>query len=254
MGYVFLLVGIPISFLSISGNLLTIIAVIKTRSLRARNAFLPTTSLAFSDLMFSLLCCPVNYVTTLMEKKDINPQLCSVNGFLGMLFCLTSIFTLSILSMDRYTFIAMPFRYQVLITSKRIKTVILLKWIFSSMIAAVPLSGWGEYVFYPQKGFCFIDKKDFGAFVFIGVWMYVCFGFIAFSYYKIFKVARQQKKRIRAINYPREVGMNRSSMKCYITFTGSTVAKIYYNQHSLTRLTPNFSTLAGFFSLYRQRE
>ena len=206
MGYLFSLFGIPITFVSIVGNLLTIVAVIKSRSLRARHSFLPTTSLACSDLLFSLLCCPVNYVTTLMDKKSLDPNLCRINGFLGMLFCLSSILTLSVLSLDRYVCIVKPFRYELWITSERIKTVLLLQWIFSAVIASVPLSGWGNYIFYPQKGFCFINyRNDFWAFVFIGVWMYVCFGFISFSYYKIFKAARQQKQRIRDLNYPREV-------------------------------------------------
>ena len=206
MGYLFSLFGIPVTILSFFGNLLTIVAVIRTRSLRMRHSFLPTTSLACSDLFFSLLCCPVNYITTLMDRTSLDPTLCRINGFLGMLFCLTSILTLSILSLDRYVCIVKPLRYEELITLERIKIVLLLQWIFSAVIAAVPLSGWGDYIFYPQKGFCFIDyKKHFWAFVFIGVWMYVCFGFISLSYYKIFKAARQQKQRIRDINYPTEV-------------------------------------------------
>ena len=192
--------------MSILGNLLTIVAAIKTKSLRMRHSFLPTTSLACSDLFFSLLCCPVNHITTLMDRTSLDPTLCRINGFLGMLFCLTSILTLSILSLDRYVCIVKPFRYEELITSQRIKIVLLLQWIFSALIAAVPLSGWGNYIFYPQKGFCFIDyKKNFWAFVFIGVWIYICLGFIAFSYYKIFKAARSQRQKIRDMNCPSHI-------------------------------------------------
>ena len=206
MSFVFSLLGIPIAISSILGNSLTILAVVKTRSLRIRHTFLPTTSLAFSDLFFSLLCCPVNYATTLTGQKSLDATLCRINGFLGIIFCQTSILTLSILSLDRYVCIVKPFQYELLITSRRIKTVLVVQWIFSGIIAAVPLSGWGNYVFYPQKGFCFIDyKKDIWTFVFIGVWMYVCFGFITFSYYKIFKTARVQKRRIRDQNHPKEV-------------------------------------------------
>ena len=203
MGYLFSFFGIPITILSILGNLLTIVAVIKTRGLRSRHSFLPTTSLACCDLLFSLLCTPVNYITTLMDRTSLDPTLCRINGFLGMLFCLSSILTLSILSLDRYVCIVKPFRYETWITSKRIKIVLLLQWILSAVVAAIPLSGWGSYIFYPQKGFCFIDyKKHFWAFAFIGIWMYVCLGFIGFSYYQISKTARNQKKRIRDINYP----------------------------------------------------
>lgn len=205
MGYIFSLFGIPITIISIFGNLLTITAVIKTRTLRTRNAFLPT-SLACSDLLFSLFCCPVNFITTIMERKRIDITLCRINGFLGMLFCLTSILTISVLSLDRYICIIKPFKYNRWVTPKRVKIVIFFKWMFATAIAAVPLSGWGNYIFYPQKGFCFIDyKKDFAVFVFIGVWIYICFGFISFSYYKIFKEARRHRRRIRDLNYPREV-------------------------------------------------
>ena len=224
MGYVFSLFGIPIAILSILGNLLTILAVVKTRSLRTRHTYLPTASLAFSDLFFSLLCCPVNYVTTLMDKTSINPTLCRTNGFLGMLFCQTSILTLSTLSLDRYVCIVKPFEYELLITKNRIKTVLVTQWIFSGIIAAVPLSGWGNYIFYPQKGFCFIDyKKDFWTFVFIGVWIYVCFGFMSFSYYKILKAARIQKRRIRDQNYPREVRINPGAPKMLMVQAGASI-------------------------------
>ena len=203
MCYLFALFGIPVSILSTFGNLLTIVAVVKTQNLRSRHSFLPTTSLACSDLLFSLLCAPVNYITTLMDRTSLDTTLCRINGFLGMLFCLSSILTLSILSLDRYVCIVKPFRYETWITSKRIKIVLLLQWILSAVVAAIPLSGWGSYIFYPQKGFCFIDyKKHFWAFAFIGIWMYVCLGFIGFSYYQISKTARNQKKRIRDINYP----------------------------------------------------
>ena len=201
MRYIFSLFGIPVTIISILGNLLTIVAVIKTRSLRYRHVFLPTTSLACSDLLFSLLCCPVNLITTFMDLTSLDPTLCRINGFLGMLFCFTSIITLTILSLDRYVCIVKPLRYEKLITPERIKIALLLQWIFSAVIAAVPLSGWGDYIFYPQKGFCYINyKKYFWAFVFTAVCMYVCLGFISFSYYKIFKAARHQRRKIRDIN------------------------------------------------------
>ena len=201
MEYLLSAIGIPIVVLSVLGNLLTIAAVFKSRTLRYHNAVLLTTSLAFCDLSFSVLCCPVNFITTLTEKKELNTTLCRINGFLGVLFCLTSLLTLSIVSFDRYVAVVTPFRYRIWMTYKRIKIIIASKWIFAAVIASVPLSGWGNYTFYPQKGFCFIDyNKDVGALYFMGVWFNVGLGLISFSYYHIFKEARRQSKQIKSLS------------------------------------------------------
>ena len=195
------ILSLPVILFSVIGNALTITAVFKTRALRCRYAVLLTTSLACCDLLFSVLSCPVNFITTLLERKELNTTLCRINGFLGVLFCLTSLLTLSIVSFDRYVAVVTPFRYRIWMTYKRIKIIIASKWIFAAVIASVPLSGWGNYTFYPQKGFCFIDyNKDVGALYFMGVWFNVGLGLISFSYYHIFKEARRQSKQIKSLN------------------------------------------------------
>lgn len=189
-----------IIFCSVFGNVLTITAVIKTRALRSRYAVRLITSLACCDLAFSLLSCPVNFITTLLELQTWNSPLCLINGYVGVTLVMTSLITLTLVSFDRYVAIVTPFRYHIWMTSDRIKILIAGKWIFAALLAVVPLSGWGKYVFYPQKGFCFIDyKKDFGIFIFLGMWFNIGFGVIAFSYYHIFKEARRQKRQIRAL-------------------------------------------------------
>ncbi len=185
---------------SVFGNVLTIIAVIKTRALRCRYAVRLITSLACCDLTFSLLSCPVNFITTLLELQEWDSPFCTINGYLGMMLCMTSLLTLTIVSVDRYVAIVKPFRYHTWMTSERVKIIIATKWTLAAAVAAVPLSGWGEYIFYPQKGFCFIDyHKDFEIFFFIGAWFQIGFAVIAFAYYYIFKEARRQKRQIKAL-------------------------------------------------------
>ena len=185
---------------SVIGNILTITAVIRTRALRCRLAVRFITSLACCDLSFSLLSCPVNFITTILNLKEWDSPLCKLNGFLGVLLAMTSLLTLTIVSFDRYVAIVKPFKYHTWITSERVKIIIVSKWIVATIVAAVPLSGWGGYIFYPQKGFCFIDyNKDFGVFIFIGSWFQIGFGIIAFSYYHIFKEAKRQKRQIKAL-------------------------------------------------------
>ncbi|CAB3989825.1 tyramine receptor 1-like [Paramuricea clavata] len=132
--------------------------------------------------------------------KEWNSPLCTINGYLGMMFCMTSLQTLTIVSVDRYVAIVTPFRYHIWMTSQRVKIIIATKWTLAASVAAVPLSGWGKYIFYPQKGFCFIDyHKDFEIFFFIGAWFMIGFGVITFTYYYIFKEARRQKRQIQAL-------------------------------------------------------
>lgn len=190
----------PLVLFSVLGNVLTITAVFKTRSLRSRYAVLLTTNLAFCDLLFSLLSCPVNFVTTLLEKKELNTTLCRINGVLGVLFCLTSLQTLSIVSFDRYIAIVKPFRYNIWMTLTRIKIIIVSTWTLAAILAVIPLSGWGNYVFYPQKGFCFIDyNKDIAALFFVSIWFNTGLVLISYSYYHIFKEAKRQKRQINCL-------------------------------------------------------
>ena len=209
---------------SVFGNVLTITAVLKTRALRCRYAVRIITSLACCDLTFSLLSCPVNFITTLIELQEWDSPLCVINGYLGMTLCMTSLLTLTIVSVDRYVAIVMPFKYHIWMTSDRVKIIIATKWILAALVAAVPLSGWGMYIFYPQKGFCFIDyHKDFEIFFFIGAWFNIGFVVIAFSYYHIFKEARRQKRQIRALtvandNVRRENAMPETSVSFMVWY------------------------------------
>ena len=200
MGKTFLIFGFPFMILSIIGNLLTIITVFKSRTLRSRNAIRLTTSLAFCDLLFSVLNCPVNLVTDLLDSKAINPTLCRINGFLGILFCMSNVLTLSVLSFDRYVAIVKPFRYTIWMTGTRVNTIIVSIWIFSAIIASVPLFGWGNYIFCPQKRFCFVDyNKDIGILIFLSMWFCVAVMVILFSYYHIFKEAKRHRKQIESL-------------------------------------------------------
>lgn len=218
----------PLVFFSVLGNVLTITAVFKTRSLRSRYAVLLTANLAFCDLLFSLLSCPVNFVTTLLEKKELNTTLCRINGVLGVLFCLTSLLTLSIVSFDRYAAIVKPFRYNIWITLNRIKIIIVTTWTFSVIVALIPLSGWGNYIFYPQKGFCFIDyNKDIAVLFFISIWFNIGLGSIFYSYYHIFKEARRQKRQINCLNV--DVSMPHQNVSILLRFQGSFLVIIVIN-------------------------
>ncbi|KAG9261146.1 alpha-2A adrenergic receptor [Astyanax mexicanus] len=125
--------------LTVSGNLLAVIAVFTSRALKApQNLFL--VSLASADILVATLVMPFSLANELMGYWYFGPVWCKIYLALDVLFCTASIAHLCAISLDRYWSITRAVEYNLKRTPRRIKCVILVVWVIAAVISFPPLT------------------------------------------------------------------------------------------------------------------
>ncbi|XP_033949304.1 alpha-2Db adrenergic receptor [Pseudochaenichthys georgianus] len=131
-------VVIIIISVTIVGNVLVIVAVLTSRALRApQNLFL--VSLASADILVATLVIPFSLVNEVMGYWYFGSTWCAFYLALDVLFCTSSIVHLCAISLDRYWSVTKAVSYNLKRTPKRIKSMIAIVWVISSVISFPPL-------------------------------------------------------------------------------------------------------------------
>lgn len=124
--------------LTIVGNILVIIAVLTSRSLKGvQNLFL--VSLAAADILVATLIIPFSLANELQGYWAFSSIWCEIYLALDVLFCTSSIVHLCAIALDRYLSISRPVSYGTKRTSIRIKVAIIIVWLISAVISFPPL-------------------------------------------------------------------------------------------------------------------
>ncbi|XP_029306139.1 alpha-2A adrenergic receptor-like [Cottoperca gobio] len=132
-----ILVGILI-LLTVFGNVMVVIAVITSRSLRApQNLFL--VSLACADILVATLVMPFSLANELMGYWYFGKVWCEIYLALDVLFCTSSIVHLCAISLDRYWSVSQAIEYNLRRTPRRIKCTVFIVWVLAAIISFPPL-------------------------------------------------------------------------------------------------------------------
>ncbi|XP_071754882.1 alpha-2B adrenergic receptor isoform X2 [Centroberyx gerrardi] len=124
--------------LTIVGNILVIIAVLTSRSLKGpQNLFL--VSLAAADILVATLIIPFSLANELQGYWAFSSLWCEIYLALDVLFCTSSIVHLCAIALDRYLSISRPVSYGAKRTPSRIKAAIIVVWLISAVISFPPL-------------------------------------------------------------------------------------------------------------------
>lgn len=112
----------------ISGNLLTILLVLKYKDMRTTtNLYL--CSMALSDLLI-FLCMPLDlYRVWRYRPWNLGEHLCKLFQFVSESCTYSAVLSITALSVERYVAICFPLRAKVLVTRGRVKALILLLWL-----------------------------------------------------------------------------------------------------------------------------
>ncbi|KAG7317460.1 hypothetical protein KOW79_018495 [Hemibagrus wyckioides] len=112
----------------ISGNLLTILVVLKYKDMRTTtNLYL--CSMALSDLLI-FLCMPLDlYRVWRYRPWNLGEHLCKLFQFVSESCTYSAVLSITALSVERYVAICFPLRAKVLVTRGRVKALILLLWL-----------------------------------------------------------------------------------------------------------------------------
>nr|ANO39129.1 GCR484 [Schmidtea mediterranea] len=202
-----LMVRICLSFLmnliilvTLFGNTLVVVSVIKFRRLRSQMCFRFLCSLAISDICVAVFVMFVSMIYFLVQLWPFGWVFCYFWMSCDVMCCTASILHLCAVAIDRYISIAHGLRYATLMTGRRALTIIVAIWLLSVLISFVPIySNW----FGPLNwngtfhGSCDLDVNHVYALISSLTSFYIPFLALSVIYFEIYRIASFQAKQIR---------------------------------------------------------
>ena len=128
--------------LTIGGNTLVLLALVRTRTLRGSTAYLMG-SLAAADLLLGLVVLPFSAVLEVSGGRwYFGAVFCTVWAAADVLCCTASILSLCVISVDRYIGVTRPLGHAHIMSGRRTMALNGLVWTVSLAISIGPLVGW----------------------------------------------------------------------------------------------------------------
>nr|QWV42722.1 long wavelength sensitive opsin [Sinodendron cylindricum] len=140
LGFVIGVLGV----ISVTGNGMVIFIFISTKSLRTSSNLL-VVNLAFSDFLMMATMSPPMVINCYSETWALGPLMCEVYGMFGSLFGCISIWSMTMIALDRYNVIVKGLSAKPL-TIKGAMVQNFLVWAFSVLWTIAPIFGWNRYV------------------------------------------------------------------------------------------------------------
>ncbi|XP_047462256.1 histamine receptor H2b [Mugil cephalus] len=205
------LVLVSFIILTVGGNMLVCLAVGLSRRLwRIANCFV--VSLAVTDLLLGLVVLPFSATLELRSGKwPLGGTLCNIYISLDVMLCTASILTLLAISVDRYLAISAPLRHSQRVTPLRVALVITAIWALSLAVSFVPIHmGWNTADYRVQHSdwdmgdenmegrYCQFEWNNNYVLLYAFGTFYLPLMLMCGMYLCIFRVAREQVRRIRA--------------------------------------------------------
>ncbi|KAI1898617.1 hypothetical protein AGOR_G00074230 [Albula goreensis] len=189
--------------MTVFGNVVVCLAVGASRKLRCvTNCFI--VSLAVTDLLLGLLVLPFSAIMELTGEWPLGAIFCNIYVSMDVMLCTASILNLFAISVDRYFAVTAPLRYPLLVTPVRVAVAMVLIWTVSLMVSFLPIQmGWNTLDGIVQNFGKDDDEKscDFEwnpRYVLVDGFatFYLPLLVMCVTYYRIFRIAREQARRI----------------------------------------------------------
>jgi len=119
--------GSVTAVLTVLGNILVMLAFFLDRQIRQpTNYFI--LSLSVSDFLIGLLSMPLLTIYIYAQDWPLNGIICDIWLSLDYTVCLTSIYTVLFITIDRFCSVKMPAKYRKWRTKKKINIMIIITW------------------------------------------------------------------------------------------------------------------------------
>lgn len=197
LGMAMVLLGV----VCVLGNGVVIYLMMTTKTLRSPTNLL-VTNLAFSDFSMMAFMMPTMAANCFAETWILGPFMCEIYGMAGSLFGCASIWTMVMISLDRYNVIVRGMAAAPL-THKKAVLMILFVWAWAGVWTLLPFFGWNRYVPEGNMTSCTIDyltkSLDHSSYVVVyGVAVYFTpLVTMIYAYYFIVSSVSQHEKQLR---------------------------------------------------------
>ncbi|KAF4522579.1 Long wavelength sensitive opsin 3 [Ephemera danica] len=197
LGFAIFLLGV----IAWIGNGVVIYIFSTTKSLRTPSNLL-VVNLAFSDFLMMVCMCPPMVINCYYETWVLGPLMCEIYGMMGSLYGCASIWSMTMIALDRYNVIVKGLSGTPL-TNKTALLRILFVWVFSIGWTLMPMLGWNRYVPEGNMTACGTDylTKNWASRSYIliyGFFVYFAPLFtIIYSYYFIVQAVAAHEKTMR---------------------------------------------------------
>ena len=141
---VFMAIGVPC-------NLLIIVCML-WKKLYHQPAHILLLSLAINDLLMCVTYIPINITSALAgefifgSNDVVRCHVCQI-GVLLVVFSNFNLHTIALMSLDRFLFFKYPLQYSKLVTIKSAVLIVVLLWLFCTLVSVPPLLQFGEIRF-----------------------------------------------------------------------------------------------------------
>ena len=153
--------AVILTLVGVIGNLLSVLALIKDKKLRAKATTSFVISLAVSDLMFCSINLPLTAVRYFHQKWILGEQLCRVFPFFFYGNVAASLMSMVAVTINRYVIIGCFKHYANIYSKRKVILMIVVLWIFSfGMIFPPLIDKWGTLGLDEETFSCTIKKLD----------------------------------------------------------------------------------------------
>lgn len=183
-----------IILLTITGNLLVLVAIFMNPNLRTTTNYF-IVNLAIADLLLGASVLPFSATLELLDKQWYFGQIfCNVWAATDVLCCTASINSLCVISVDRYIGVTRPLSYSSIVTHRRAVTTCVVVWVLSFIISVGPLFGWRDPPSPDSRYSCEVTKQT-GYVIFSVLFsFYIPTFVILVVYQRIYRAATRQTK------------------------------------------------------------
>ena len=175
---------------TVFGNTLVVCAIATNRTLQTTTNYF-ILNLAVADLLLGLTVLPFSTSLEVTGSWMFGRILCDMWVTLDVLCCTASIFSLCVISLDRFIGVTRPLERAHILTKRRALRICIALWILSGLISVVPLIGWRETQ-KSEAGTCAVTN-NVGYVIFSNLLsFYLPLLFILVFYFRVYRAATAQ--------------------------------------------------------------